>query len=99
MFCSTCPPSTTTKCSFCSHGGVPSINPPKPRASAPEIDVATQLKNMKLKKVVKEEKQEKKDNNMGGEGKNFLQNTLSTHIRNRRNNLHMHDEEEDDDWD
>ena len=54
---------------------------------------------MKLKKVVKEEKQEKKDNNMGGEGKNFLQNTLSTAIRNRRNNLHMHDEEEDDDWD
>ena len=84
-------------------GSVPSINPPKPRASAPEVDVATQLQNMKLKKVVKEEKQEKKDNNMGGEGKNFLQNALSTAIRNRRNNLHMHDEdnddEEDDDWD
>jgi hypothetical protein len=57
---------------------------------------------MKLKKVVKEEKQEKKDKNIGGDT-NFLQNALSTAIRNRRNNLHMHDEdneeEEEDDWD
>ena len=78
------------------------INPPKPRASAPEIDVATQLQNMKLKKVIKEEKQEKKNNNIGGDN-NFLQNALSTAIRNRRNNLTMHDEdndeEEEDDWD
>ena len=72
---------------------------PVPRASAPEIDVATQIQNIKLKKVVKEEK---KDNNIGGYT-NFLQNALSTAIRNRRNNLHMHDEdneeEEEDDWD
>ena len=77
------------------HGAVP-------RASAPEIDVATQLQNMKLKKVVKEEKQEKKDNNIGSDT-NFLQNALFTAIRNRRKNLHMHDEdneeEEEDDWD
>ena len=40
------------------HGPVSdsNINPPKPRASAPEIDVATQLQNMKLKKVIKEKK-------------------------------------------
>ena len=80
------------------------VNTPKPRASAPEVDVQTQLQNIKLKKVVKEEKQEKKDNNIGGDGKNFLQNALSQAIKNRRNNLHMHDEEEDDndeddDWD
>ncbi len=30
-------------------------------------------------------------------GKNFLQNALSTAIRNRRNNLHMHDDEDDSD--
>lgn len=77
------------------------------RSSMPQIDKATELKNMKLKKVVKEEKTEKtenkdKDKNMGGNGKNFLQNALSTAIMNRRKNLHMHDdedEEEDDDWD
>ena len=77
------------------HGAVP-------RASVPEIDVATQLQNMKLKKVVKEEKQEKKDNNIGSDT-NFLQNALFTAIRNRRKNLHMHDEDneekEEDDWD
>ena len=75
---------------------------PLPRVSAPEVDVAIQIQNMKLKKVVKEEKQEKKDKNIGGDT-NFLQNALSTAIRNRRNNLHMHDEdneeEEEDDWD
>jgi hypothetical protein len=75
---------------------------PIPRVSAPEVDVAIQIQNMKLKKVVKEEKQEKKDKNIGGDT-NFLQNALSTAIRNRRNNLHMHDEdneeEEEDDWD
>ena len=74
-----------------------------PRASAPEIDVAAQIQNMKLKKVVKEEKQEKKDNNIGGDT-NFLQNALSTAIRNRRNNLRLHEEDieeevDDDDWD
>ena len=75
---------------------------PVPRASAPEIDVASQIQNMEPKKVVKEEKQEKKDNNIGGDT-NFLQDALSTAIKNRRNNSHMHDEnneeEEEDDWD
>ena len=90
------PPSPPTIISSDPHG-------PVPRASAPVIDVASQLQNMKLKKVVIEEKQEKKDNNIGGDT-NFLQNALSTAIKNRRNNLHMHDEdneeeEEEDDWD
>ena len=71
---------------------------PVPRASAPEIDFASQIQNI----VVKDEKQEKKDNNIGGDT-NFLQDALSTAIKNRRNNLHMHDEdneeEEEDDWD
>jgi Wiskott-Aldrich syndrome protein len=88
---------------------VPSAVPNK-RASAainvlkptpkPEVDVQTQLQNIKLKKVTKEEN---KDKNLGGTGKNFLQNALSAAIKNRRQNLHMHDDdnddEEEDDWD
>ena len=88
---------------------VPSAVPNK-RASAainvlkptpkPEVDVQTQLQNIKLKKVTKEEN---KDKNLGGTGKNFLQNALSEAIKNRRQNLHMHDDdnddEEEDDWD
>ena len=72
------------------------------RSSLPEVDRATQLKNIKLKKVVKEEKPENKDKDIAGNGKNFLQNALSTAIMNRRKNLHMHDDEDDDeedDWD
>ena len=62
----------------------------------------TQLKNVVLKKVTK--KEENKDKNIGGDSKNFLQNALSTAIRNRRANLKMHEEEnesdeDDDDWD
>ena len=85
------PPSPPSSVLSAPHG-------PVPRASAPEIDVATQIQNI----VVKDEKQEKKDNNIGGDT-NILQNALSTAIKNRRNNLHMHDEdneeEEEDDWD
>ena len=71
----------------------------------PPVDVATQIKNLQLKKpklTPKEEKQEKQDKNIQGNGKNFLQNALSTAIKNRRMNLHMHDDEDDeeeDDWD
>ena len=69
----------------------------------PEVDRSTQLQNIKLKKVVKDEKKENKDKNFQGTGKNFLQNALSTAIQNRRKNLHLHDEEDDnddeDDWD
>ena len=71
---------------------------PTVRSSMPQVDVATQIQNMKLKKVVKEEKQDK----IQGNNKNFLQNALSTAIMNRRKNLHMHDnddDEEEDDWD
>ena len=42
------------------------------------------------------------DKMIQGSGKNFLQDALSTAIRNRRNNLRMHDDEDDDeedDWD
>ena len=46
----------------------------------------TQLQNIKLKKVVV--KEENKDKNLGGTGKNFLQNALSAAIKNRRQNLH-----------
>ena len=85
------PPSPPSSVLSAPHG-------PVPRASAPEIDVATQIQNI----VVKDEKQEKKDNNIGGDT-NFLQDALSTAIKNRRNNSHMHDEdneeEEEDDWD
>ena len=84
--------------------GVPSVsiqtNKPKV-VEKPEVDVATQLKNIKLKKV------ETKDTtnqtvNLGGAGKNFLQDALSKAIKNRRQNLRMHDDEneddDDDDW-
>ena len=73
-----------------------------PRKSLPQVDAMTQLQNIKLKKIVKEEKKENKDKNFHGDGKNFLQNALSTAIQNRRKNLHMHDDEdedEEDDWD
>ena len=87
---------------------VPQINTPQgstpaasKRSSMPPVDVATQLSNMKLKKVVKEEKPQTK--NIQGNAQNFLQNALSTAIMNRRKNLHMHDDDndddDDDDWD
>ena len=67
----------------------------------PELDREAQLKNVVLKKVTK--KEENKDKNIGGESKNFLQNALSTDIKNRRANLKMHeddnDDDDDDDWD
>ena len=69
------------------------INPKPPQ---PKIDREQELKNVRLKPVVKEEN---KGKNIGGEGKNFLQEALSTAIRNRRQNLHMHDDEDDDDED
>ena len=103
MLCSNCS-STTTSSSFSLHPPSPPSSVisapygPVPRASAPEIDFAAQIQNI----VVKDEKQEKKDNNIGGDT-NVLQDALSTVIKNRRNNLHMHDEdneeEEEDDWD
>ena len=75
------------------------VNIVKPKPPEPEVDMQTQLQNIKLKKVVKEEN---KDKNLGGTGKNFLQNALSAAIKNRRQNLHMHDDdnddEDDDDW-
>ena len=76
------------------------VNIVKPKPPEPEIDMQTQLQNIKLKKVVV--KEENKDKNLGGTGKNFLQNALSAAIKNRRQNLHMHDDdnddEDDDDW-
>ena len=66
----------------------------------PELSREAQLQKVVLKKVVK--KEENKDKNIGGEGKNFLQNALSTAIRNRRQKLHLHDDDNDDsddDWD
>ena len=74
----------------------------KTKPKEPELSREAQLKNVVLKKVVVK-KEENKDKNIGGEGKNFLQNALSTAIRNRRQNLHMHDDDndddDDDDWD
>ena len=88
---------------------VPQINTPQgntpasKRSSLPPVDVATQLQNMKLKKVVKPAKEEKpQTKNIQGNAQNFLQNALSTAIMNRRKNLHMHDDdndEDEDDWD
>ena len=86
---------------------VPQINTPQgktpaasKRSSMPPVDVATQIQNMKLKKVVKEEKPQTK--NIQANDQNFLQNALSTAIQNRRKNLHMHDDDDNDDddgWD
>lgn len=64
----------------------------------PEVDVATQIKNLKLKPVVKEENKEK---NKLDNKKNILQEALSKAIILRHDYIHMHDdddEEEDDDW-
>ena len=63
----------------------------------PEVDVQTQIENMKLKKVVV------KEEIIGDTGKNILQTALSIAIKNRRAYLHMHDddddkEEEEEDW-
>ena len=63
----------------------------------PEVDVQTQIANMKLKKVVV------KEEIIGDTGKNILQTALSIAIKNRRAYLHMHDddddkEEEEEDW-
>ena len=82
---------------------VPKMNAAK-RASQPLLTPAEELKQKQagLKKVTAKKetkKEENKDKNMGGAGKNFLQNALSTAIKNRRMNLHMHDEDEDDDAD
>ena len=71
------------------------------RASLPTIDRAAELRAIKLKKV-EEKPAENKDKNIQGNGKNFLQNALSTALINRREALRMHDEEDDDeedDWD
>ena len=61
------------------------------------------MKGVVLKKVVKDENKDKKDKNIGGDSKNFLQNALHQAIVNRRQNLHMHDDDDDeedsDDWD
>ena len=91
---------------------VPTVNNPiniqKTKVPKPEVDVATQVKNMKLKKVEKDDiKKESKENNMknnGKNGKNFLQEALSRAIIIRHNHLHLHDDddddedEEEDDW-
>ena len=60
----------------------------------PQIDKVTELRNVKLKKVIQEPEKpaENKDKNIQGDGKNFLQNALSTAIMNRRKNIHMHDD-------
>ena len=83
------------------HGPVkPPINT-KPQS--PPLDREAQLKGVVLKKVVKDENKDKKDKNIGGDSKNFLQNALHQAIVNRRQNLHMHDDDDDeedsDDWD
>ena len=67
------------------------------KSQEPKVDREKELQNVILKPVVV--KEENKDKNIGGEGKNFLQEALSTAIRNRRQNLHMHDDEDDDDDD
>ena len=89
----------------CAPHFVPIINNPvnttKTKVSKPEVDVATQLQNIKLKKLEKVDVKENKENNMEDNGKNFLQEALSRAIIIRNNYLHMHDdeeEEEDDDW-
>ena len=78
----------------------------KTPASNNPVDLATELKNMKLKKVnlkdANKTNKDAKDVNLGGAGKNFLQDALSKAIKNRRQNLRMHDddnEDDDDDWD
>ena len=71
-------------------------------SKSPVLDKDELIKNVKLKKV---EKEENKDKNIAGNNKNFLQDALSMAIQARRNNLHMHDDdnndedEDDDDWD
>ena len=66
----------------------------------PKSEMEKQLANVKLKKVVKEEKPS--DSNIKPTDKKFLQKALSNKISERRAILHMHDEESsdsDDDWD
>ena len=89
----------------CAPHFVPIINNPvnttKTKVSKPEVDVATQLQNIKLKKLEKVDVKENKENNMEDNGKNVLQELLSRAIIIRNNYLHMHDDEEeqeDDDW-
>ena len=85
---------------------VPRVDNPnntiKTKVSKPEVDVATQVKNINLKKIEKvDAKEENKENNMEDNGKNVLQELLSRAIIIRNNYLHMHDDEEeqeDDDW-
>ena len=86
----------------CAPHFVPIINNPvnttKTKVSKPEVDVATQLQNIKLKKL---EKVDVKENNMEDNGKNFLLEGISRAMIIRNNYLHMHDDdddEEDDDW-
>lgn len=72
-------------------------NPPPEKG----ISMEEQLTQVRLKKV---DKTQPTDKMIQGSGKNFLQNALSTAIRNRKNYLHMHDDdneddEEEDDWD
>ena len=68
-----------------------------------ESNMEKELSRIKLKKVDKDQQPSGADKMIQGTGKNFLQNALSTAIRNRRNNLHMHDDDngddEEDDWD
>ena len=83
---------------------VPIINNPtniqRTKVSKPEVDVATQLKNMKLKKVEKDEvKKDSKEGVVEGNGKNILQEALSRAIIIRKNYLHLHDDDEDEDED
>lgn len=76
----------------------PINNPKITTVAKPEVDVATQIKNLKLKPVVKEENKEK---NKLDNKKNILQEALSKAIILRHDYIHMHDdddEEEDDDW-
>ena len=74
------------------------------------VDLASELKNMKLKPVnskdankVNEANKGVKDVNLGGAGKNFLQDALRRAIIIRRQKLRMHedddeDDDDDDDW-
>jgi hypothetical protein len=85
---------------------VPRVDNPnntiRTKVSKPVVDVATQVKNINLKKIEKvDAKEENIENNMEDNGKNVLQELLSRAIIIRNNYLHMHDDEEeqeDDDW-
>lgn len=94
--------------------GVPPPPPPPPEVPKPSInmeqylqirnaDREQELNNVHLRPIA-EERNIDINNNNGNERKNFLERALSDAIRNRKKNLHMHDDKDDDnddkdDWD